>query len=332
MIRFVLRRLLVAIPIVFLSSLLTFVLVINAGTPAPIERLLAQQNHSQASVQALRAEYHLDEPWYQRYWDWSSKAVHGDFGTDNDHHSVWSDDVWPAMLVTLRLVLIAELLALFLGVSVGVLSAVRQYSWFDYSSTGLAFFFYAMPVFLFAVLLKEFGAIKFNEFLSSFGWDRVIKTVGYQTTGLHGNIFARLGDSFGYTILPVITLTVISFATYSRFQRASMLDTLKSDYVRTARAKGVPNRTVLIKHALRNALIPVTTLVAIDFGVLLGGAVITEHVFGWPGMGTLFINSVNQVDPNVLLCWLVVVATMVVIFNILADIAYAYLDPRIRID
>jgi peptide/nickel transport system permease protein len=330
MLRFAVRRLIISIPIVIIASFLTFILVINAGTPAPIQNVLAKPGHSEAAVEALRDQYGLNKPWYTRYWDWASGAIHGDFGKDNQGQPVW-DSVKRSMLVTLRLVIVAELLALVFGVAVGVISAVRQYSVFDHLSTGVAFLFFAMPVFWFAVLLKEYGAIKLNNVFESLGATHVIKTIGYQTAGFSGNIFEQFTDGIGYAILPVLTLTVVSFAVFSRFQRASMLETMSSDYVRTARAKGISERRVIFRHALRNALIPVTTLLAVDFGVLLGGAIITEHVFGWPGMGTLFINSVTHVDPNVLLCWLLVVAITVVVFNLIADILYAFLDPRIRI-
>lgn len=331
MLRFVIRRLLIAIPVIIASSFVVFLLVINAGTPAPVEQLQSRPGHSEAALASLKEQLGLNDPWYVRYGDWASGVLHGDFGKDNQGAPVWPN-VFRALKVTLRLVIVAELLAIGLGVTVGIVSAVRQYSWFDYMSTGFAFLFFAMPVFWFAILLKEFGAIKLNNFLEdSFGITQFMKTIGFETTNFDGNLLERAGDAVGYIILPVVTLTVISFAAYSRFQRASMLDTLNADYVRTARAKGISNRRVVFRHAFRNALIPVTTLVAIDFGALFGGTIITENVFSWPGMGTLFRESVQHVDPNVLLCWLLVTATMVVIFNIVADVIYAFLDPRIRI-
>ena len=162
---------------------------------------------------------------------------------------------------------------------------------------------------------------------------RWVSTIGPESPSFEGSFFARLGDYAGHMILPTITLAVISFATYSRYQRASMLDTLSSDYVRTARAKGISNRRVVLKHAFRTALIPIVTLVAIDFGALLGGAIITETVFQWKGMGSFFYNAViKDIDPNSAMAYLMVTATLVIVFNILADIAYAYLDPRIRLD
>jgi peptide/nickel transport system permease protein len=162
---------------------------------------------------------------------------------------------------------------------------------------------------------------------------RWVSTIGPETPGFKGSLFAKIGDMAGHMILPTITLAIISFATYSRFQRASMLDTMQSDYVRTARSKGLSNKRVIMRHAFRTALIPVVTLMALDFGLLLGGAIITETVFQWRGMGTLFYNAViKDVDPNSAMAYLMVTASMVIVFNIIADIAYAYLDPRIRVD
>ena len=331
MLPFVLRRLLVAVPVIIASSFVAFVLVINAGTPAPVDQLQNRPGHSDAALHALKDELGLNDPWYVRYRDWASGAIHGDFGKDNQGADVWPN-VFRSLKVTLRLVIIAELLAVGLGVSVGVIGALRQYSWFDYTSTAVAFLLFAMPVFWFAVLLKEFGAIKLNAGLeNTIGVTHFMKTIGFETTNDGGSIWHRAGDAVGYMILPITALTSISFASYSRYQRASMLETLNADYVRTARAKGVPNRRVIVRHALRNALIPVTTIVAIDFGALLGGTIIIENIFGWPGMGTLFRDSVLHVDPNVLLCWMLVTSTVVVVFNIIADIVYAFLEPRSHI-
>jgi peptide/nickel transport system permease protein len=214
---------------------------------------------------------------------------------------------------------------------VGVISAVRQYTAFDYGTTFVSFLLFAMPVFWFAVLLKEFGAIRFNEWLQNV--DGKIYTIGSESTPLPDGLTERLWDYAGHAILPIVTLALISYAGYSRFTRASMLETMSSDYVRTAKAKGLSNRRVIMKHGFRTALIPVITLIAIDFGAVLGGAFITENIFAWNGMGTLFRNALLPYpDPNPALAYLMITALMVVIFNMLADIAYAYLDPRIRLD
>jgi len=161
---------------------------------------------------------------------------------------------------------------------------------------------------------------------------RPVATIGSETPNFSGNLWQTVLDQFLHLILPTLAIMLISFATYSRYTRASMLETLKADYVRTARAKGLPERTVVLRHAFRNALIPVTTLAALDFGAVIGGAVITETVFGWKGMGQLFREGLRLPDINQVMGFFIVVAVSVVIFNLLADLSYAWLDPRIRLD
>ncbi len=161
---------------------------------------------------------------------------------------------------------------------------------------------------------------------------RAIPTIGSQTPNFQGNLWQTVLDNLLHLILPAIAIMLVSFAAYSRFTRASLLDTLQTDYVRTARAKGLPERTVVLRHAFRNALIPVTTLAALDFGAVIGGAVITETVFGWHGMGELFTDGLRIPDVNQVMGFFVVVAVSVVLFNLLADLSYAWLDPRIRLE
>lgn len=328
MFAFIVRRLLTAIPILLLSSVLVFWLVNLSGDP--LEDLRLRPGIQPAVIEARERDLGLDKPVVQRYWNWLTDFVQGDFGKNLKGQEV-RPQLTRALGLTLRLVLVSSLLAIMLGLTVGVISAVRQYSAFDYSATFISFLFFAMPVFWFAVLLKEFGAIKLNDWLENVGMK--IFTIGSESTPLPTNFFDRLWDYAGHAILPVITLAVISYAAYSRFTRASMLDTMSSDYVRTAKAKGLSNKRVILKHGFRTALIPVITLIAIDFGAVLGGAFITENIFAWNGMGTLFRNALLPYpDPNPALAYLMVTALMVVIFNMLADIAYAYLDPRIRLD
>ena len=187
-------------------------------------------------------------------------------------------------------------------------------------------------MFWLAVLLKQFVAIPINDFLESIGMGRFFGTVQHSTPGLEGNVFDHLYDNVGHLILPALTLIVITYAQYSRYTRASMLDTLKADYVRTATAKGVPRRRVVLHHALRNALIPVTTIISLNFGAVMGGAIITETVFQWKGMGSLLIDNIRQLDVPTVQAWLLVTAALVIVFNIIADVVYAYLDPRIRVE
>ncbi|MGH9119786.1 MAG: ABC transporter permease [Acidimicrobiales bacterium] len=333
MLPFVVRRLLIGIPLLIASSFLVFALVANAGTPQPIEDLrLRQPPASEAQIEAMERSLGLDKPWYQRYGDWVQDLVfERTFGTDYNGNAI-GPQLQRALLVTGRLVVAALIISVILGLGVGVISALRQYSFFDYSTTFTAFVFFSLPVFWLAVLLKQFVAIPVNDALESVGLGRFFGTVQHSTPGLEGNFFDHLYDTIGHLILPAITLIVISYAQYSRYTRASMLDTLKADYVRTATAKGVPRRKVIVHHALRNALIPVTTIIALDFGAVMGGAIITENVFQWQGMGTMLINNIRQLDVPTVQAWLLVTATLVIVFNIVADVIYAYLDPRIRLD
>jgi peptide/nickel transport system permease protein len=183
-----------------------------------------------------------------------------------------------------------------------------------------------MPTFWFAVLLKE-GGIWYNNNVSQ----DTFFTIGEKSVYLSSNSFgSQFTDILGHMVLPVIVLSLTSYAAWSRFTRASMLEVLGSDYVRLARSKGLKPRQVLVRHALRTALVPLTTVTALDIASLLGGAVITETVFQWHGMGYLLITAIQQLNPNILLAWLLVAAAFVILFNLLADILYGVLDPRIR--
>jgi peptide/nickel transport system permease protein len=301
-----------------------FLLVANAGDPLADLR----NRNPPVSPQVIAEREHellLDKPLPQRYATWLVNFAQGDMGK-----SVRGVEVrpllWQRLKVTLRMVILASILAIILAIGAGVLSAVKQYTPTDYSFTFLGFLFLSMPVFWLAALLKEFGAIRLNQLFGK----QVVYTVGAETPNLTGNIFDRLGNYAGHLILPTLALALISFAAWSRYQRATMLDVLGSDYIRLARAKGLSRSRVMVRHALRNALIPLVTVVAIDTGAIFGGAVITERVFSWQGMGALLVDGVAASDVNVLLAWLMVTSVIVVLFNLIADVLYAVLDPRIR--
>ena len=324
MLGFVIRRLLSSVLVLLLSSVIVFSLVANSGNPlADLEG--RQPPPPESVIELRRAQLNLDKPVLQRYVLWL-----GDFATGDMGQSIAGRDVrpilWARLLVTLRMVLLAVAFALVLAVAVGVLSAVKQYSVADYAATFTGFVFLSMPVFWLALLLKLFLAIEVNEFFGK----TIVYTIGHETPNLAGGPWRQFTDSLGHVVLPALALGLVSFASWSRYQRASMLDVLGSDYVRLARAKGLAPRRVMVRHALRNALIPLTTVVAVDFGQLLGGAVITEFVFAWQGMGTMLIDGVFTYDPNVVLAWLMVTATFVVLLNLVADLLYGVLDPRIR--
>ncbi|WP_460702753.1 ABC transporter permease [Myceligenerans halotolerans] len=503
---FIVRRTLASVVVLLLSSVLMFWLTVNSGDPLSDLRG-SNADNIQQQIDARIATMNLDLDWYERYWMWF-QGVAGcftgscDFGVNRSGQDVLFLTGLAAQS-TLRLVTAATLIAIVVGVALGILTAIRQYSGFDYGVTFAAFLFFSLPVFWAAVLLKEFGAIRFNDWIATgqlgpltmiliaavlaivipstlggttrrklvtggvtfafvvvvlfvlnlldwyrnpisgpfmaliaacgaavlvtaivsgirnrtalyaalttavvgivayavlaftplladpswlglFGlfvlaiavslligrlwggynkkqvmlitgvtgvltsvivvadilvgyWasflglkSRPISTIGSQTPNFTGDFWQRLIDYGTQLILPTALLALVSIAAHSRFTRSSMLEVLNQDYVRTARAKGLSEREVVVKHAFRNSLIPITTIVAFDFAALIGGAVITETVFGWQGMGQLFITGLRQVDPAPVMAFFLVTGTAVVVMNLLADLAYASLDPRIR--
>ncbi|MBC3761538.1 ABC transporter permease [Quadrisphaera oryzae] len=508
MVAFVLRRLLISIGVFFVATFLMYMLVANSGDP--LEDLYNISNPGdRASRIAARTEImQLNTPVVLRYFDWLGQLAgylwgHGSLGVNRTGQAV-APLLGLALGSTLRLVLLSTVLAIVTGIAVGIVSALRQYSSFDYTLTFFSFVFYSLPIFWAAVLLKQFGAIAFNTWLGDpvvplpvllvlavigglfaislvggrtwlrrgaafavgfvvvaalllvvsqtdflarpslgpagvsvlglaaavgitalvsglaarrvliaslvgavvgiviyvatlsvlveptwplliglflvtlvvaggagagiggidrsraaraavlsaavvaalgfvdwlmYAWPdyvagtfgRPIATIGSNTPNYTGTLWQTTLDTLTHLVLPSITLVLISFAQYTRYTRSSMLETMNQDYVRTARAKGLTERTVIMRHAFRNALIPVTTLVALDFAAVVGGAVITERIFGWQGMGTLFLSGVNTTDPPPVMAFFVVAAAAVLLLNIVADLVYAYLDPRIRL-
>ena len=506
MIKFILRRFAAAIGILLVASVLMYVLVINAGDP------LADLRESRAKNRELLMErrisfMNLDQPWYLRYLTWLSgvgRCVIGqcDLGRDRTGVEV-STLLGQAASSTLRLVFLATVIALVIGVAVGILTAIRQYSGLDYAVTFLTFVFFSLPVFWAAVLLKEYLAIGFNDWIAepelpplqifliavafafvlqvvlggswrrraltflvtavviggglaamlatdffrapqlgyagvavltvglalsttamTVGLDRrevlipalitagfvvvlqfalvnvfvyymnwwililgavaaiavpwvigsrlggryrsaaigvsittglggaaltvidhlfrswpgfldkkprPISTIGSQTPNFDGTFWETFLDLSTQLLLPTLLLALISLASYSRYTRSSMLEVGRQDYIRTARAKGAPERIVIFRHAFRNALIPIATIAAFDFAGLIGGAVITETVFGWKGMGELFRTGLSNADPAPVMAFFLVTGAAAIFFNLLADIFYAVLDPRIRV-
>jgi peptide/nickel transport system permease protein len=323
---YLLRRLGAGILVLLVLSIGVFVLVALSGDP--LAQLRASPGVSPATIKAAAVQLHLNEPLAQRYWSWLTGLLRrGSLGTSYTGQPV-GPQIAQRLLVTLKLVVPAVILSVLLGVVVGVVSAVRQYRPVDHISTGLAYLFFSTPVFVLGLLLKDFLAVDLNKAAGH----TVLYTVGESSPGITGagSVFV---NEVQHAILPVLTLTLITYATWSRFQRAAMLDVLNADYIRLARSKGLPPRRVLFVHALRNALIPVVTVVAIDFAALLAGAVVTEIVFSWYGMGQYLLNALTGAEsPDVYAVqgWLMVAGTAVILFNILADLLYALLDPRVR--
>lgn len=511
MLVFITRRIVVSFFVLLASTALTYFLVANSGNPLQ-DLLELRASQRDAKIAQRTQALNLDQPVVVRYFLWLGDVARcvtpfgGEctLGLDRNAQPVLPQ-LQAAIGSTLRLVIVATLLALVLGVVTGIVTALRQYSTFDYGVTFVAFLCFSLPVFFVSTLLKQYIAIDLNTWLgnpvmtvgtiavigllaggfwaliiggdgrrrlivfataflatvavlyvllttnwfvtpyfgllgigvfglaAAVGWTalfaglgarnrpvlvaslatalvctvlvalfpgvvveggwlvvlgmavlfvligvvaarflggvaralaqrvagltgftvallvafdqllrvypalfaitagRPVKTTGSASPNLDEDFWVTQLDYLMYLILPTLAIMLISFATYTRYTRASMLDVLNQDYVRTARAKGLNNRTVVVRHAFRNALIPLTTLVAFDFAGILGGAVVTETVFGWNGMGKLFTTALTNIDPNPVMAFFLVTATATVLFNMLADIAYAYLDPRIRL-
>jgi peptide/nickel transport system permease protein len=321
---YILRRLLYSLVVLVAASFLVFTMVSAAGDP--MSELRLNPLISEETLQRQAEEKHLNDPIPVRYVYWVKEAVTDKFGTPLFvNEPIW-DDLKRVIPHTLALVLAAELISLLIGVSIGIYSAIKQYSVFDYAATTFSFLGFAMPVFWLALMVQI--AVT-NLFLA---WNvRIFYTSGLSSpdpgTGLHW-----LLDRAQHLALPVMVLCVLNLAVYSRFMRASLLEVVNTDYVRTARAKGLTEQRVTMRHAVRNALIPVVTLAALNFGALIGGAIITEQIFQLDGMGNYFIQNLFSQDVYPIMAWLMITAIAIIIFNLIADILYGVLDPRVRYD
>ena len=345
MINFVIRRIAYSIPVLLIASILVFFFV--RATTDPLARyhqsrdltLVAREGLKQgiykepcriftAGEPPTKVEVCTKAPVVQQYWFWLSHFAQGKMGNSFVTNDAVSKDIRRALGNTIQLIFWGVVISAVLAVLVGVYSAVRQYSTLDYVFTGLSFVGLSMPPFFFGLIAIDIFSFRLQKPLG-------LHSPPLYSIGLHaahgGGAFSGPLDYARHLALPVATLTVQIIAEWSRYQRSSMLDVMSSDYVRTARAKGLSRRKVIFKHALRNALVPLVTVMAIDIGALFGGLLITEQIFSIPGMGVLFINALENGDTQVLLPWLMVTATFVVLFNLLADVLYGALDPRIRL-
>jgi peptide/nickel transport system permease protein len=321
---YIIRRLLYSSVVLVLASFLVFTFVTYSGDP--LAGLRISPNVSQQTVQNVIDRKHLDDPIPKRYLYWVQDAFTNQFGSTLLDNRPILPELWRVMKNTLQLVIAAQLLVIIFAVLIGVYSAIRQYSPFDYTATGFSFLGLSTPVFWLA-LMVQVAVVQIYERTGH----RLFPIANLNDVDPGSGIHFWI-DRAHHLALPVIVLMVAGIAGYSRYMRAAMLEVINSDYVRTARAKGLPERRVMMKHALRNALIPLVTLVALDFGAILSGAVITETVFSLDGMGLYFYNALLVNDPYPVMAWLMITAIMIVLFNLIADIAYGLLDPRVRLD
>jgi peptide/nickel transport system permease protein len=325
MLTYIIRRLLYSVLVLIAASFLVFTFVAK-GAGDPLGPIRVAPNVDQEGLDRIAEEKHLNDSVFVRYGYWAKDAATNNFGTTLLTNRPILPDLWRVMKNTLQLVIIAELLAILIAIAIGVLSALRQYSFFDYTATTFSFLGLAMPLFWLALMLQVLVV-------------QVQSWTGYKIFPIAnlndvdaGSGFSFLIDRAHHLALPVLVLMVASIATYSRFMRASMLEVVNADYVRTARAKGLREGRVTMGHAFRNALVPMVTVIALNFGALIGGAIVTETVFSLDGMGLYFINALGGADPYPVMAWLMVTATLVIVFNLIADILYGVLDPRVRYD
>ena len=320
MLSYVLRRVLYSIPVLFASTFLIFTFVSVSGDP--LAQLRMQPGVDQQTIQRIVERKHLAEPIPVRYGYWLRDAVTNKFGTT----LLGDRPIWPelrrVMGNTLQLLIAAQVLALLVAIAVGVYSALRQYSAFDYGATTFSFLGLSTPEFWLALMLQ---VLVVNIFLATDV--RIFYVSGLNSVDPENAVLDRMQ----HLALPVFVIAIGNIAAYSRFMRASMLEVVNADYVRTARAKGLRERSVVMRHAFRNALVPLVTLAALNFGGLIGGAVIAETIFQLDGMGAYYIQALGDADPYPIMAWLVVTAAMIVVANLVADLVLAWLDPRVRL-
>jgi len=304
MTQYIIRRLLITLLVLFGITVIIFAMVrLIPGDPAIV---MAGQDATKEQIELVRARLGLDKHPVEQYFIFAGNLLQGDMGVSTRTGLPVTKEIMHRLPNTVLLATAAMLIAIVLGILAGIVAGIKQYSVFDYSSMLLALFGLSMPVFWLGLMLMLLFSI-------ALGW--------LPATG---------ADSLKHLILPAFTLGVASTAIIARMTRSSMLEVIRLDYVRTARAKGLTERLVILRHALKNALIPVVTVIGLQMGILLGGAVLTEIVFAWPGIGRLLVEAILARDYPVVQGVVLVVAAMFILVNLVVDIIYAYLDPRIR--
>jgi peptide/nickel transport system permease protein len=343
MTQYILRRLLQAIPLLFIISVAIFVLMMNMGDP--LATLGGRHATRPSDRERLTRQLGLDKPIYMQYlyWlignDWDQfdldgdgipetagrrkGVLRGDFGMSLVNRGKTTLEViWERLPNTLLLMIPAEIVIVLGACAVGIYSALRQYSLMDHVITAASFVGYSMPIFFIALVSMFVFAVLFRRWGLPY-----LPTVGMFDPQEGKTILQVLW----HMVLPVVSLTVISLASYSRYIRSTMLEVLGQDYIRTAKSKGLPRREILFVHALKNASLPIVTIIGLDLPFLLAGALVTESIFAWPGMGRLFIDHLERADIPVVMGIMIIISVAVVLFQLLTDITYAWLDPRIRL-
>jgi len=321
---YVVRRTFQAVPLLFLISMILF-LIIHSAPGGGLGPYLQNPHITPADIARLKHNLGLDQPLPVQYIAWLGQVLRGDFGYSTSNSEPVFNAIVERLPSTFLLMGTAYLIAMIVGISAGLFAAIRPYTTWDYLITTFAFFGQSMPVFWLALMLQLGLAV--HGIPLPFGY-----LIQLPSAEMSSSDTFNLGDRISHLILPATVLAFLNIALYSRFMRSSMLEVVRTDYMRTAAAKGLSFRTILFKHGLKNALIPIVTVTALTLPGLFGGAIVTESIFAWPGEGRLFITALGQEDIAVLLGFLLINATLVVFFNLLADVVYAWLDPRVKYD
>jgi peptide/nickel transport system permease protein len=312
---YVLRRLIQALPLLLGITVVSFA-ILKAIPGGPMAAYEANPNFTDEDLKRLEHALGLDQPLYLQYINWLLAFLTGDWGYSYSSHRAVLTSITERLPATVYLMGSVYVVTLLVAIPIGIFTALKQYSWFDHIVTGATFAFLSTPTFWLGLLL----IIVFGLQL------KLLPLGGMATLGADFDVI----DRARHLVLPVATLSLVGVGRYVRFLRASMLETLTQDYLRTARAKGLVERIVVARHAVKNASIPLVTVAALDLPELFVGALVTEQIFGWPGMGRLYWDAATRSDYPVVMGFLAVAAALIILANLVADVFYAYLDPRIR--
>lgn len=334
MLSYIGKRLFQLIPVLLGMTFVVF-MMIRAIPGNPAQTILGQQATPEA-VAALNAKLGLDQPWYTQFFSYLKGLFTGDLGESMRTRLPVADEIWPYLAATLELALFAMIIAVVIGINAGIISAWFQNSWFDYTAMILALVGVSMPIFWLGLLGQWAFSIEL-QWLPTTGREQVRDPVSpitnlYMIDAMLNGRFDQVWIVFKHLILPGLALATIPMAIIARMTRSSMLEVMRSDYIRTARAKGQKMFWVVYKHALKNAIIPVLTIVGLQMGMLLGGAILTETIFAWPGIGRYIYDAINYRDYPVIQSGILVVAFFFVMINLVVDLLYGVIDPRIKYD
>ncbi len=334
MVNYILKRLLQLVPVLLGMTFIVF-MIIRAIPGNPAQIILGQQATKEA-VEALTIKLGLDNPWYIQYFHYVGGIFKGDLGESMKTRIPVADEIFPYLAATFELALFAIIIAVVIGINAGIISAWFQNSWFDYTAMVLALVGVSMPIFWLGLMGQWVFALELG-WLPVTGRESVRDPISSVThlfvldTIMQGR-FDQLGVVLKHLILPGLALATIPMAIIARMTRSSMLEVMRADYIRTARAKGQKMFWVVYKHALKNAIIPVLTIIGLQMGMLLGGAILTETIFAWPGVGRYIYDAIGSRDYPVIQSGILIVAFIFVMINLLVDLLYGLIDPRIKYD